>query len=93
MLTNHSHRALFDSERRRAIARQAHQCARWLRVNGFEIIIIMGGTHLPRILVKPQPLCHTLDGVVQAFERTQKGERHYQFVTRFGCMVAWEGVQ
>jgi hypothetical protein len=75
---------------RRQIAQQAHQCARWLRVNGFEVMAVLGGLRQPRVVIKSSPLCNTLDGVVQAYERTSKGERRYRYAVRFDCMIEWE---
>lgn len=83
-------RKVTNAALRREIAHKAHQCARWLRINGFEVLTVKGGVCLPRVIIKPHPLCHTLDGVAQAYERTCKGERRYSFAVRFDCMVEWE---
>ncbi len=84
--------ALTPAERRRELAHKAHQCARWLRINGFEVIAIAGGVRMPRVIIQQHPLCNTLDGVAQAYERTRMGEARYHFVLRFDCMVQWPAV-
>ncbi len=84
-------RRAHDQAARRKIALQASKCVTWLRVNGFEILVVLGGSFQPRIVIKPSSLCNMLDGVVQAYERTRHGERRYSYVSRFDCMVEWEG--
>lgn len=84
-------RKISNSERRRQIAHQAHQCAKWLRISGFEVMAVVGGLRQPRIFIKPDPkLCDMLEGVVDAFERTPRHECRFRYVVRFGCMVQWE---
>lgn len=83
-------RALTPAERRSELAHKAHQCARWLRINGFEVIAVLGGVRQPRIQVGTSPLCDLLDGAADAYERTLRGERRYRYAVRFDCMVEWE---
>lgn len=82
-------RRIHGAERRRELAQKAHQCARWLKVNGFEVIAVAGGMRQPRVLIKPDPLCDRLEGAVSAYERSPRGERHYRYAVRFDCMVEW----
>lgn len=80
-----------NAEFRRRIAQQVHQCSRWLKVQGFEILRVAGGFCQPRIIIKPGPLCGRLEGAVEAYERGPCGERRYRYAVRFGCLVEWEG--
>lgn len=84
-------RRIYHADLRRQIAMKAYQCASWLRVNGFEVLAVMGGLRQPRVVIRPSPLCEQLDGVVEAYERGPRGERRYQYAMRFGCMVEWVG--
>ncbi len=83
---------IHNAELRREIAERVRICARWLRVNGFEIIAITGGLIQPRIIIKhSSKLCSTLEGVVQAFERTAGNSgRWYSYAVRFNCMIEWD---
>ena len=90
-LSNPTNRKMSSAVFRRQIAQQAYQCARWLRINGFDVMAVLGGLRQPRVVIKPSPLCNALEGVVQAYERTAKGERRYHYVVRFECTVEWEG--
>lgn len=83
-------RTAHDKDARRRIAEQARRCVEWCRVQGFEILAVLGGSFQPRIVVKPSALCTMPDGVVQGYERTPRGERRYNFVSRFDCVVEWE---
>lgn len=69
---------------------QARQCVEWLKINGYEVLVVIRGTYQPRIVIKSSMLCAELHGAVQAFERTQHGERRYNYVSRFDCTVEWE---
>lgn len=83
-------RRIHNAELRRQIAMKAYQCARWLQISGFEVLAVMGGLRQPRVIIKADPLCERLDGVVEAYERSLHGERRYRYAVRFGCMVEWE---
>lgn len=78
-----------NAERRRALARKAHQCACWCKASGFEVLAVMGGLRQPRVVIKPSPLCDELEGAVAAYERGVCGARRYRYAVRFGCMVEW----
>lgn len=68
------------------IAHQADQCVNWLKVQGFEVLRIGAG---PCITIRNSPLCDKLEGVVDGYSRTGKGETRYRMVTRFDCAVRW----
>lgn len=79
-----------DQATRRQIAEQARRCVEWLKISGFDVLVVLGGSFQPRVVIKPSQLCSMLDGVVNAYERTPRGERRYSYVSRFDCMVEWE---
>lgn len=79
-----------NKEMRRHLADQVQRCIAWLKVNGYEVRTVLGGTFLPRIVISRSHLCAMLEGVVDAWERTPTGERRYNFVIRFDCMIEWE---
>lgn len=84
-------RRISNSERRRQIASQAHQCAKWLRISGFEVVSVCHGLFIPRIVIKHNPaLCDTLEGIADAYERTPSETRHFRYVLRFDVRVEWE---
>lgn len=85
-----SPRCVHNADLRRRIAQQVYQCSRWLKVQGFEILRVAGGVIQPRIVIKHSPLCASLEGAVDAYERTPHGERRYRYAVRFDCMVEWE---
>ena len=77
--------------RRLWIAGQADYCARWLKVQGLEVLLVEKGTRTPpRIHVRYSPLCDRIEGAVMVYERSVQGERRYKSVMRFGCEVRWE---
>ncbi len=85
-------RKVSNAALRRQIAEKAYQCARWLRINGFEVLAVLGGVRQPRVVIRPSTLCYQLEGAVDAFERSPRGERRYRYAVRFDCMIEWESV-
>lgn len=83
-------RRISNSERRRQIASQAHQCTKWLRISGFEVVSVCYGRFIPHIVIKSCELCDTLEGAADAYEQTPSGTRHYRYVLRFDARVEWE---
>ncbi len=69
------------------IAKQAGHCVTWLKINGFEVLSVQAG---PRITIKPSPLCDQLEGVVESYSRTRKGEQRFKMVMRWDCCVCWD---
>lgn len=76
-----------NSAERFLIAEQAYQCVTWLKIQGFEVLCVERG---PRITIRNSPLCDQLEGVVEGFSRTLKGEQRFRYVTRFDCTVVWD---
>lgn len=68
------------------VAHQADQCVNWLKVQGFEVLRVGSG---PCITIRNSPLCDKLEGVVEGYSRTGKGENRYRMVSRFDCAVRW----
>ena len=80
---------LVSAEERIEAARQADQCIKWLKAQGFEVSGIQKGISHPRVFFRPSPLCKSLDGSVHRFERLNGIEKRYWFAIRFGCEVRW----
>lgn len=68
------------------IAKKSDRCVTWLKVNGFEVLAVESS----RIIIKPSPLCDLLEGVVDGFVRTRKGEQRFKMVSRWDCTVVWD---
>jgi hypothetical protein len=68
------------------IASQADRCVAWLRAQGFDVLAIQAG---PRITIRYSDLCEQLEGVVEGYQRTPKGETRYKMASRFDCAVVW----
>lgn len=81
------------AERRRSIAERADSCAKWLKVQGFDVLRIEPGSCGPRVIIKASPLCKKLEGAVAAFCRTKSGEQRFFFAYRFDCEVRWADEQ
>lgn len=71
------------------VAKATDSCVRWLKVQGFEVLYMQKGLRLPRVIIRPSPLCDSLDGAVHRYERGMYGERRYWFAIRFDCEVRW----
>jgi hypothetical protein len=69
------------------IAAQVSRCVTWLKVNGFDVLSVQPG---PRITIKPSALCDKLEGVVESYSRTRKGEQRFKMVMRWECCVCWD---
>jgi hypothetical protein len=85
-------RRIPTAEKRREIASRVHQCSKWLRVQGFNVVAAVGGMHQAYVFIEyDELLCGKLEGVAEGFERTRMlGESRYHFVVRFGVVVRWE---
>lgn len=71
------------------VAKETDSCVRWLKVQGFEVLYVQKGLHLPRVIIRTSPLCNSLEGAVHRYERGLYGERRYWFAIRFDCEVRW----
>lgn len=66
-----------------------HRCIEWLAVQKYEVLTVQQGPRIPRVYIKPSPLCDELEGAVEHYERSAAGERRYKTALRFGCEVRW----
>lgn len=65
------------------------RCVQWLKVQGFDVLAVQQGPRVPRVHIKPGPLCDKLEGAIAHYERSAAGERRYKVVVRLGCEVRW----
>ena len=68
------------------IAQRVDQCAKWLKINGFEV---QGVERCGRIHIRTSPLCEQLEGAIAGFSRGPRGVQRYKTVIRFDCEVRW----
>lgn len=78
-----------NAAQRLQLAQVADYCAKWLKANGIKVVRVEGEIEQPCLVVKHNALCERFEGIIQAYERSQRGERRYAWVYRFGCQIKW----
>ena len=78
-----------NAEERRQIAEAADFCVQWIKAQGLKVAHIEGTVEKPCIVVKYRPACDRFDEIIHAYERGERGEQRYAYVTRFGCIIKW----
>lgn len=72
------------------LAAAADQCARWLKVQGLQVLHVAARAGQPCLTVRYNELCERFEDAVHCYERSNRKERRYAYVQRFGCIVEWQ---
>ncbi|MEW5905132.1 MAG: hypothetical protein AB1722_12415 [Pseudomonadota bacterium] len=71
------------------LAQVVDYCAKWLKANGIKVLRVEGNTDQPRLIVKHNAMCERFEGIVRAYERSDRGAHYCAWVYRYGCQIKW----